>query len=77
MVPEALFKPVEITSRFGSYSASVEWKENRLYYYRRLLMEQGSFPASAFREFIDFRQKTEMADRLMVILKERSGTAVK
>ncbi|WP_266363566.1 DUF3857 and transglutaminase domain-containing protein [Tellurirhabdus rosea] len=66
---ESLFSPVEYTSKFGNYSATVRQEGEKLIYIRRLQAEGGTFPPEAYPEYMAFRQKLVKFDRMQVVLK--------
>jgi len=58
---------VEFISRFGSYSASVTTGNDRLIYTRRVNMQKGKYPATAYAELLEFYRKIVKADKMQVV----------
>jgi len=67
---ETLFPPAELTTPFGTYSASVRQEGTKLIYVRRLRTEGGTFPPAEYPAYHRFRQELERLDRRQVVLKE-------
>jgi len=65
--PEYLLEPLLIESPFGRYLAQATVKNDRLLYIRHVSMHSGRFPASAYKEWVDFRRKIAKADRVQMV----------
>ena len=65
--------PVEIESEFGTYKANVEVQaDGRIVYTRFLRMEKVLLPAESYEEFRSFHQKVVKADKVQVVLIDKS-----
>lgn len=67
MHPEFLPEPVKITSQFGEYESSLKLDQGSVIYVRKLKINKGIFPASAYPEFSDFYKKINRADNGKII----------
>lgn len=65
---ESTLSPIKIETLFGSYEAKAEIKAGKLFYYRRMQMERGTYPPSMYKEYIDFRKKIVKADKSQIVL---------
>lgn len=65
--PEVLPQPVKISSRFGEYEANYVLDQGLVVYTRRLKINKGRFPASAYQEFIDFYKSISRADNTKLV----------
>ncbi len=65
------FKPqgMKFENRFGSYQSEFQIKEGSLLYIRKLVRNQGIFPAESYNEFVEYFKKVSKADRTQVVLK--------
>lgn len=68
---ESMPKPVEIDTKFGHYTCSVNLADNKLYYYRNFKSFSGRFPAKDYPELVDFYNAIYKADRNRVVLVKR------
>lgn len=59
---------VSVAGKFGKYSASVQLKGNKLYYYRSMEQYSGRFPASDYKDLVSFYETIYKADRNKVVL---------
>lgn len=73
--PEALPADVAIDSKFGKYNSSVKLKDNKIYYYRTIAHNSGSFPASDYGELVKFYDAIYKADRSRVVLVRKEQSA--
>ncbi len=58
---------VEISSKFGSYSAAMEARDGMLTYTRRMSMHKGRYPAATYPELVEFYRKVAKADKMQVV----------
>ncbi|HPG12274.1 MAG TPA: DUF3857 domain-containing protein [Chitinophagaceae bacterium] len=65
---ESMPKPVDIDTKFGHYTCSVNLADNKLYYYRNFRSYSGRFPAKDYSELVDFYNAIYKADRSRVVL---------
>ena len=65
---EAMPKDVAIQSKFGNYSSSVKYKDNKLFYYRSIEQNSGRFPAKDFNDLAEYYGAIYKADRSRVVL---------
>ncbi|MFK7920424.1 MAG: DUF3857 domain-containing protein [Bacteroidia bacterium] len=66
-------EPLEIETIFGKYRATVEVKDpNTLIYYRELKMEKMQLPPSYYEQLRDFFKEINQADRMQVVLSNKS-----
>ncbi len=65
---EAMPKDVAIQSKFGNYSSSVKYKDNKLFYYRSIEQNSGRFPAKDFNDLAEYYSAIYKADRSRVVL---------
>jgi hypothetical protein len=70
--PEFLPEPVRHKSAFGEYTASVTIENGVITYIRTLLMNKGTFPATAYNELIEFRKKIIKADKTQIVFVNKS-----
>ena len=59
---------VNIESKFGKFSASVNIIEGKIYYIRKEEHYSGRFPAKNFIELADFYEKIYKADHTKIVL---------
>ncbi len=72
--PETMPKDVAIKSQFGTYEASIKFRDNKLYYYRSFEHKSGRFPAKDYADLVEFSNAVHKADRNRVVLvKEETG----
>ncbi|HRX95271.1 MAG TPA: transglutaminase-like domain-containing protein, partial [Chitinophagaceae bacterium] len=65
---ESMPKAVDIDTKFGHYTCSVNLADNKLYYYRNFRSYSGRFPAKDYSELVDFYNAIYKADRSRVVL---------
>ncbi len=65
--PEVLPQPVKITSRFGEYESSYTLDQGLVVYTRRIKINKGKFPSSAYQEFTDFYKSVSRADNAKLV----------
>jgi hypothetical protein len=65
---EHLPEPIQFQTKFGTYTASIKEQEGTVFYTRRVSMDQGRFPASAYNELIDFYKKVAKSDKTQMVL---------
>jgi hypothetical protein len=66
--PEVLPEPAKIKSRFGEYESSYKIDDKGLLYIRKMRLEKGEFPPSAYQELIDFFKGVSRADNAKLVL---------
>ena len=65
---ESLPEGKTINSVFGSYSFAVSVKENAIIYSRKLIINQGRFKASDYKNFYEFCLSVSKADNVKAML---------
>lgn len=70
---EQLPKDVHIQHPFGSFSMSVEQKDNELLYLRKIELNQGVYDSEQYNELVNFFRKVADADKDRLVLKKRSS----
>lgn len=65
---EFLPKDVNITSEFGTFTASFMLKDNTITYKRKQTMSAKIFPPERYNDFVDFNKKIYQADKLKAVL---------
>lgn len=68
-VQEFLPPPTEIKSKFGMYASRSVIKEDTLIYYRKLIINGGTFPKNDFKEWVDFTKKIAKSDKENIVFK--------
>jgi len=63
-----LIEDKHFTNSFGEYERKVSKKENKLIYYRKLTLHDGTFPAEKYTEFSKFINDVNAADYLKLVL---------
>jgi transglutaminase-like putative cysteine protease len=66
--PEALPAPVSLKTRYGSYSSSAKFENNKIIYYRVKEQYEGRYPASEYKEFAAYYDAVYKADRAKIVL---------
>lgn len=69
---ESALPTADIKSIFGSMEAKTVYKENKLFYVRKVLVKGGRYPASEYPNWIDFLKKIRRADRAQVVFVEKA-----
>lgn len=57
----------EIKTKFGSYTINAAIKNNKLMYYRKFMLDEGSYPASDYEQFFKFINDVNISDNLKLI----------
>lgn len=65
---EAVPQPMKFAGKFGSYSSSVQLKNNKLYYFRSIEQNSGRFQAKDYPDLVKFYEAIYKADRTKVVL---------
>ncbi len=66
---EAAFDPIEITTIFGTYNASVELSaSNTILYKRHLQLLSGTFPPESFNDYASFVRNVTKKDKSKIVL---------
>ncbi len=66
---EAAFEPIEIRSKFGVYTASVQTKDaSTMLYSRELILEAGTFPKEDYNKYVKFIQQVVKKDKSKIVL---------
>jgi Domain of Unknown Function with PDB structure (DUF3857)/Transglutaminase-like superfamily len=65
--PEVLPQPVKISSRFGEYESSYTLDQGLVVYTRKIKINKGKFPPSAYQEFTDFYKSVSRADNTKLV----------
>ena len=60
--------PLKIETKFGKYEISTLVKDDKVLYFRKMLMDKGLYPASASIEIADFFKKIIKADKSQIVL---------
>ena len=65
----ALAEPIEknFTNEFGSYKMYAKIEDKKLIYYRKLMLNDGTFPAENYPQFFKFVSDINSADNLKLI----------
>jgi len=67
-MPVFLPKKMDLECKFGKYTAEIKMKDGKLFYYRKLVMEDGIFEPSDYEAFEDFVNEVAANDRIRVTL---------
>lgn len=70
---EYIPKNILLTSDFGKYEAKFEVKNNEIIYTRTQEMNEKTFPASRYNEFVDFLKKIYQADKIKAVLTKKAS----
>lgn len=65
---EAMPQPITIRSAFGNYNCSVQFSNDKLYYFRKLEVYNGRYPASSYNDLVKFYDSIYKADKTRVVL---------
>lgn len=70
-VPDYIPESMVIESSFGNYSASVQTNADGTYSYKRkLVLKEGSYPASDYGDYREFRRKIRKFDNVKLVFKK-------
>lgn len=70
---ESVPQDVNISSKFGHYTASVKFKDGKLLYHRKIEYKGGHYPASDYTDLVKFYDAIYKADRNRVVLVKKEG----
>jgi len=66
---EAIFEPINIISKFGTYKASVEKvADSKISYKREFVLNSGTFPKEEYNNFVKFIQQVVKKDKSKIVL---------
>lgn len=65
---ESMPAPIQLQSKFGSYTTSVVLKDGKLLYCRKLAFHAGRIPAAQWNDLVAFVDEVSKADRRKVVL---------
>lgn len=68
--PEYLIEPKSISSVFGEFSCSVDFKNGSIIYIRSEKRKAGTFPAEKYAEYVSFSKEIVKADSQKLVLKK-------
>ncbi|MFN0291882.1 DUF3857 domain-containing protein [Pedobacter helvus] len=68
VIPVILPKKMEVTGKFGTYIAEIKMKDGKLFYYRKLMMNDGLFKPVDYEAFENFVNEVASYDRIRVTL---------
>lgn len=57
----------EINTNFGSYTINATVKNNKLIYYRKFILNEGTYPAADYEQFFKFINDVNISDTLKLI----------
>ncbi len=60
--------PFKIETKYGSYEISTAVKDDKVLYFRKMLMPKGVYAASQYAEVSDFFRKVAKADKSQIVL---------
>lgn len=64
---------VAIENVFGSYHVRIKKEDNKLIYRRKFVLNDGTYPAGKYAEFVDFISTVNTSDQLKAIFKTNSA----
>lgn len=67
-VVEFIPEDISISNEFGDYIVSYKLDGNSIIFYRRLLVKNGTYPKTKYKDYRDFRRKISKSDKLKIIL---------
>ncbi|CAN5547060.1 hypothetical protein BH23BAC1_BH23BAC1_11610 [soil metagenome] len=70
--PESSAEGLELKSDFGIYSTKFLFDENKVFYIRNIVMFKGRYPASSFKEYNNFIKEISKADRVKIVLANKT-----
>ena len=65
--PEYQIEPFVVKSTFGTYTAHTTVAGDRVTYIRHVQMHRGRHPATAYKDWVDFRRKIAKADNAQLV----------
>lgn len=69
---EAVFEPITIVSKFGSYTASIKSSNGKkIIYNRELVLNSGTFPKEDYNEYVAFIQEVVKKDKSKIVLSKK------
>lgn len=68
---EAIPSPISINNKFGKLNATISTKENKIFITNNLLMHSGKYTASAYPDFLAFRNEISKLYQSMIVLKKK------
>lgn len=68
---ESLFKPIEVSTKFGDYSCSISQEDNKLIYKREFLVNKGLYKKEEYEAFREFLLQVAKNDNLKIVLKRK------
>ncbi len=71
--PESISQPVTIESKFGKYSCSTKFLDNKIIYYRTREQYSGTFPAKDYADLVNYYDVIYKADRNKVVLVKKEN----
>lgn len=66
LFPESLPEAVQLSTRFGIYTCSFSFSNNRLLYCRKLILKGGVFPGNVYADWLSFARQVNKYDKLKV-----------
>lgn len=70
--PEFLPGDVHIKTAFGEYQATFKVDQGTLVYSRKIIINKGTFPASAYQEMVDFFRAISKADNIKMVFMSKT-----
>lgn len=65
---EYLPEPIQIATKFGTYAAKAQLKDDLVHYYRDVSIMKAHYAASEYNNWVDFRKKIVKADKSQIVL---------
>jgi len=65
---ENMPKPIELSTKFGSYTTIIVQNGNKILYIRKYSSEKGIFPATDYKAYYEFRKELKRADAAKLVL---------
>lgn len=66
---EALPENISVSNKFGEYKITIEEQNGTIIYKRRLLIKNGQYPKTDYKDYRDFRKLVSKGDNSKVVLK--------